>query len=107
MSAVTAWQESDGVHERRYCVPDVCAAMVYRITDDDGDRRRWRMGVWRVDNDRPHSWWRYHTLDEAIAGADSELSAIVPGLERNCACGDTLTLSESTRCARCTEGERS
>lgn len=81
MSAtVTEWREADGVHERRYVEPNICAAMVYRISADDLDRRRWRMAVWRVESDRPHSWWRYHTAAEAMAGADSELSAIVPGL---------------------------
>lgn len=83
MSAnVTEWSYVGGVHERRYVKPNVAAAKVYLIGADDGDSRRWRMAVWRIDDDRPHAWWRYHTAKEAIAGADEELSAIVPGLKR-------------------------
>ena len=84
---ITPWAHS--VHhyterERRYTGTNALAARVTHIAGKtiDGVLRPWRMMVYRDGATGPCSWWHYATRDEAIAGADDELSAIVPGLER-------------------------
>ena len=112
MSAtVTAWACTfidSATHERLYVGSGEVAASVSYIDGHTigGVERPWHMTAFRDGETTPRAWWYYATLDEAIAGADDELSAIVPGLERHCACGDALTPSERTRCTRCVEGER-
>lgn len=85
MSAtVTEWRATDGVYERRYVESRTLAAHVRYIDHHTigGVLRPWLMTVSRDGETTACAWWYYATLDEAIAGADDELSAIVPGLKR-------------------------
>lgn len=69
-------------HERRYIDSGALAAHVRYIDHHkiNGELRPWRMTVFRCGETMLYARWHYATLDEAIAGADDELSAIVPGL---------------------------
>jgi hypothetical protein len=85
---VTAWYKPFGSYyvksERRYIKSRGIAARITYIDGKtiDGVERPWRMTVFRDGAKGPIAWWYYATLAEAIAGADDELSAIVPGLSR-------------------------